>query len=513
MNKHLALLTITIFTITSSFSQEDFTKYIDPTIGNVAPFLVPTFPTMHLPNQMMRMYPIKKDYISDQVDAFPFQVTSHRSPGILPMKIATGEVTNASWNKKMTIDHDLEIIHPWFYSTYLIDDDIKVSFTPSEKGAIYKIDFPENSQKNVLIKGSENMVFSKDKNYFNVTEVVSKKTGGTNPVTSSMSVFLYGEILDVNNNPINEYEFTSNKQKITLSGGANAPSTILIKYAVSYVSLEQAKLNFEKELRTQSFDELSKSGKKRWEKTINQIQVEGGTEAEKRTFYTSLYRTYERMVNINEDGKYYSGYDQKVHTSKRSFYVDDWIWDTYRAQHPLRTILDPDMEDDMLNSYTLMYEQSGWMPTFPQVFGNHLCMNSYHSSAIFIDGYRKGLKNYNVEKAYEGIKKNLIAGTFIPWRQGTPRLPIDDIYHKKGYFPSLKIDEKETEPNVDSFEKRQPVAVSLGVTYDFWALAELSKELGKKNDYVFLPQKPKIIKPYGILKNACLCQKTVTAIG
>ena len=89
------------------------------------------------------------------------------------------------------------------------------------------------------------------------------------------------------------------------------------------------------------------------------------------------------MIDINEYGKYYSGYDKKVHKSKRAFYVDDWIWDTYLAQHPLRTILNPEMENEMLNSYTLMYEQSGWMPTFPQVQGNHLCMNAYHSSAIY----------------------------------------------------------------------------------------------------------------------------------
>ncbi|MCK7531364.1 MAG: glycoside hydrolase family 92 protein [Marinilabiliales bacterium] len=96
--------------------------------------------------------------------------------------------------------------------------------------------------------------------------------------------------------------------------------------------------------------------------------MKGGTEAQKRTFYTSLYRTYERMVDINEGGKYFSGYDGKVHESTRPFYVDDWIWDTYRAHHPLRTILEScRLENDMLNSYVLMYEQSGWMPTFPQI--------------------------------------------------------------------------------------------------------------------------------------------------
>ena len=167
------------------------------------------------------------------------------------------------------------------------------------------------------------------------------------------------------------------------------------------------------------------------------------------------------MVDINEYGQYFSGYDGMVHESDRPFYVDDWIWDTYLAAHPLRTILDPEMENDMLNSYTLMYEQSGWMPTFPQVHGNHMCMNAYHSSAIFIDAYRKGLRDYDVQKAYEGIRKNLMEGTFIPWRQGTPRRPIDDFYHQHGFFPALSPGQEETEAQMDGFEKRQAV---VGIT-------------------------------------------------
>jgi predicted alpha-1,2-mannosidase len=219
-------------------------------------------------------------------------------------------------------------------------------------------------------------------------------------------------------------------------------SPLYLKYAVSYISPDQAKYNYDKELDRVSFDQLSARGKEIWEETIGQIRVKGGTEAQRRTFYSSLYRTYERMVDINEYGQYYSGYDGQVHISDRPFYVDDWVWDTYLAHHPLRTILDPEMQNDMLNSYTLMYEQSGWMPTFPQVHGNHMCMNSYHSAALFIDGVRKGLSDFNVEKAYEGVRKNLMEGTFIPWRQGTPRRPIDDFYHEKGYFPSLRPGKK-----------------------------------------------------------------------
>ncbi len=390
------------------------------------------------------------------------------------MKVGSGNVH---------IDHDLEIVHPWHYSTYLIEDDIRVSFTPGSKGAIYKLEFPDSNKGSILIEGTgQFLAHPEGDGTFTLEDKIIYKTKGIFSETREMTVFAFGQICDEKGATISMAELLSDDEKFLIRLSGDAPSTVLLKYAISYISYDQAKINFTKEVEEVEFEKLSASGKSRWEETIGQIRVEGGTTAQKRTFYTSLYRTNERMVDINEYGQYYSGYDGQVHKSERPFYVDDWIWDTYLAAHPLRTILDPEMENDMLNSYTLMYEQSGWMPTFPQVHGNHMCMNAYHSSAIFIDAYRKGLKNYNVESAYEGIRKNLMEGSFIPWRQGTSRRPIDDFYHQNGYFPSLKPGEKETEPQMDGFEKRQPVSVSLGINYDFWALSELAGELGKEDE-------------------------------
>ncbi|MFC2115058.1 GH92 family glycosyl hydrolase [Bacteroidota bacterium] len=483
MRQRILFILLIIISIISSCSQEDFTKYVDPTIGNVSKMLVPTYPTFHLPNQMIRMFPVKKDYIDDQITGFPLQVISHRSKGILQMKVTLGELSASSWRTKMNIDHDLEIMHPWLYSTYLIDDDIRVSFTPGEKCAIYKIEFPSAANKNVLLSGSKNMVSSStEMSSFTMEETVKITDRGIDPETRILPIYIYGKLTGITNQPVNEAKIIPGAERLSISFPENAPATILIKYAVSYVSPHQARNNFELELNEGGFDELASNGKKRWETVINQIEVEGGTEAQKRSFYTSLYRTYERMIDINEEGKYFSGYDGKVHESTRPFYVDDWIWDTYRATHPLNTILDPAKENDILNSYTLMYEQSGWMPTFPQVHGNHMCMNSYHSSAIFIDGYRKGLRDFDIEKAYEGIHKNLTEATFIPWRQGLPKRPIDDFYHEKGFFPALRPGEVETEPLMDDFERRQAVAVTLGISYDAWTLAQLSSELGKNDD-------------------------------
>jgi len=474
--------------ISSFFStaaaRTDFTKFVDPRIGNVSTFLVPTYPTFQLPNQQLRMFPIKTDYIADQVTAWPLQVMSHREAGILRMKVSLDEITNKTWTDKMTIDHDRETVHPWHYSTYLVDDEITVSFTPAKKCAIYKIDFPASAKKNILIAGTEAMKSEALRaNTFSMIEQYTYTTKGTSPETRSLSAFCYGEMTDVNGNPLKNIQILPSKGRMTITITENEAKSVLIKYAISYISIEQAKKNFKAEIAGANFENTVAAGKKAWEKVINQIEVTGGTEAQKRSFYTSLYRTYERMIDINEDGQYYSGYDGKVHQSNRPFFVDDWIWDTYRAKHPLNSILNPQMQSDILNSYVQMYEQSGWMPTFPETLGNHLCMNCYHSSALFIDAYRKNIAGYDLKKAYEGVKKNLTQATMIPWRQGILKVALDDFYHQKGYFPALQPDQKETEPLVDGYEKRQPVAVTLGMSYDAWTLAELAKELKIDDDY------------------------------
>jgi len=335
----------------SAFAQEDFTRYIDPTIGNVAQFLVPTYPTMHLPNQMIRMFLVKQDYITDQVDAFPLQVVTHRAAGIMQMKVALGDITAESWKQKMNIDHDLEVVHPWFYSTYLIDNDIRVSFVPGIKSAVYKFDFPGGKKKNILIRGNGEITgtVNPDKS-FHLKEKIDYKTRGIFSETRTMYAYVYAVITDEKNQTVSGAEMKLEEQKFAVVLPEASTSTVFLKYAVSYISFEQAKINFEKELSSISFEALIASGKKAWEKVTNQIEVEGGTEAQKRTFYTSLYRTYERMVDVNEYGRYFSGYDGKVHESTRPFFVDDWIWDTYRATHPLRTILNPQLKKDMPNS-------------------------------------------------------------------------------------------------------------------------------------------------------------------
>ena len=129
------------------------------------------------------------------------------------------------------------------------------------------------------------------------------------------------------------------------------------------------------------------------------------------------------MVNITEDGKYYSAFDHQVHQDSRPFYVDNWLWDTYRALEPLQTLLNPEMEADKVQSYVRMYQQSGWMPEFAVLWGNHECMTGNHAAAWMADVWAKGVTNFDLKTGYAGVRKNSVEGTWLPWRRGPKSSP------------------------------------------------------------------------------------------
>ncbi|MBO9561214.1 MAG: GH92 family glycosyl hydrolase [Niastella sp.] len=485
--KRCALITALYLTLSVVRIQAQVTAldYIDPTIGNVGTLLQPTRPTVQLPNQVMRMFPIRPDYMDDQISSFPMLVVSHRLGEAFSMKPFSKQVTVDSWKYELTYDHDLEVTRPWYYSTYLIDEDITVEFAPGKKTGIFRFEFPRKAAQKALLLD----IYNKGAGGWKLTD--GREVEAMETYHDDIRIYLYGllsangSVQVVTNNQLGAVQTSAGTSpKTMISFPASTTGKIEFRYAISYISPEQAKKNFQQELTNTTFEQLKANGEKAWAGVINQIQVEGGTPAQKRTFYSALYRCYERMVDITEDNQYYSGFDKKIHDTKRPFYVDDWSWDTYLAHHPLRTILNPAQEEDMLNSYVKMYEQSGWMPTFPVLFGDHACMNGFHSSVTFLDAHRKGLKNFDIQKAYEGMKKNANEATMVPWRNG-PKCELDDIYHSKGYFPALHPGEKETVSLVHPFEKRQAVAVTLGGAYDDWAVGELAKELGKQEDYKF----------------------------
>jgi predicted alpha-1,2-mannosidase len=437
---------------------------VDPRIGGVGVLLAPTRPTVHLPNGMIRVYPIRKDGLDDQIRSFPLTIISHRLGELFWLMPHSGAITDRSWGDAKTCDN--EQFSPNSYSATLDESQIQVAFAPGERSGYFDFHFPDSTP--ILLLANR---FTGE-----MTPIGDNAVSGVERF-NDMQAFLYGEF----STPV-AFTRTENGGKPRIIARAlHRTNKLAFRYGISFISIDQARINLHSEIASQTFDKLKQSALKRWNQTLGQIEIEGGTPSQRRVFYTSLYRTYERMVNISEQGRYYSAFDHQVHDDPRPFYTDNWIWDTYRALEPLHTLLNPSMEADKIQSYVRMYEQSGWMPSFAVLWGDHACMTGNHAAAWIADAWWKGVRNFDLPKAYEGLRKNSLEATLLPWRNG-PRTVLDDFHNTHGFFPALHPGEKETVPEVSSFERRQSLSVTLGSSYDDWCLAQLADSSGHLSD-------------------------------
>ena len=454
-------------------------EYVNPYMGNISHLLVPTYPTVHLPNSMMRVYPERADFTGDRLGGLPLIVTSHRGSSAFNLSPYQGD--ESGLRPVVALSYDQEKLTPYRYQVYLDEQNVDVDFAPSRQSAVYSLTF-ENEAPSYLVFNSRR----------GEIEVNGNAVSGFQYIEGNTKVYLYAEV-DKTPEKVGTLTDGAVKTDVLKKEGENAAVVMAfpanvgkvgVRYGVSFIDAEQAKKNLQREIAAYDVDVVAKAGQNAWNQALDKIQVEGGTEDDKTVFYTSLYRCFERPVCISEDGRYYSAYDGKVHEDGgRPFYVDDWIWDTYRATHPLRALIDAEREGDIVNSFLLMAEQMGtnWMPTFPEVTGDSRRMNSNHGVATVIDAYRKGVRGFDLAKAYEACRKGMEEKTLIPW-SGKPAGWLDQFYKEHGYIPALRPGEKETVENVSMWEKRQPIAVTLGTAYDQWCLGQIAQELGKKDE-------------------------------
>lgn len=450
--------------------------YVDPYIGNISHLLVPTFPTIQLPNSMLRVYPERADYTSELLNGLPIIVTNHRERSAFNLSPYQGD----SLRPVMAYTYDNERLTPYSYSVELDDNRIKAEYALSHQSAQYRITFEPDKPAYVIVN-SRNGAIRVGHNFI----------CGRQQLSNNTNVYLYIEPQEeaieagvVENGVIEGSKDLAEGTNVCAAWRfAEGTSTVNLRYGISFISEEQAEKNLRREQKEYNLENLVQTGRDIWNETLGRIRVEGGTEDEKIVFYSSFYRTFERPVCMSEDGRYFSAFDGQVHNDNGTpFYTDDWIWDTYRAAHPLRVLIDRQKEEDIIDSYLRMAEQMGnlWMPTFPETTGDTRRMNSNHAVATVADALAKGL-HVDTVKAYEACRRGMEEKTLAPW-SGNPAGWIDAFYHDHGYIPALRPDEQETDPNVHPFEKRQPVAVTLGTSYDQWCLSRIATALGKTEE-------------------------------
>jgi predicted alpha-1,2-mannosidase len=466
-----------------SRQQKEAADYVNPNIGGIGQLLQPTYPTVKLPYGMMSISPITTPgitdrYLADKIYGFP--------AGGMTLMPMTGSAETDPAKYASLYDHDLETATPYYYAATLETYNIEVEYTVSARAAYYRFAFPEGAPAHVLFSVPQDG----ELNLPSPTALSGRVGGGGVSGRGSRPSYFYAEFSKAvtSSNKLTEIQIPrARRQPVGTGLGIMADFTpakggqIGVRIGTSYISIDQARQNLQREIPAWNFDQTRTQARTTWNQALNKIAVKGGTEEQRTIFYTGLYRVLANPTNTTEDGKYFSPTDKQVHSADgHGFYAGSGgLWGSYRSLYPLLLLLDPAQQLDFVRSFLAMYDQTG-----PMLGTGRTSMIGHHVAALVLDTYMKGYRDFDVAKAYEGLKKNAMAATMLPWRD-VPLTSLDRVYLEKGFFPALKKGEKETVKEVNPFERRQAVGVTLETAYDDWCTAQMAKALNKQEDYEY----------------------------
>lgn len=273
----------------------------------------------------------------------------------------------------------------------------------------------------------------------------------------------------------NQFKFYSNNDSPIAGDSIGAWFTfdfkkdeqVLVQVGISYVSIENARLNLDTEQAGFDFDKVRKTAENEWEKTLSAITVEGGTKDEKTIFYTALYHINLHPNVLNDVNGEYPLMESNGtgKNSSKSRYTVFSLWDTYRCFHPFMSLVYPDIQLDMVNSMVDMYKESGWLPKWELNSRETFTMNGDPALPVIADTWLRGLKDFDVEAAYTAMIKSATT----PEKNNKIRVS-NDFYLLNGYVPLL-----------EKFDNS--VSVALEYYIADWNLAQLAKALGKADDH------------------------------
>jgi predicted alpha-1,2-mannosidase len=243
--------------------------------------------------------------------------------------------------------------------------------------------------------------------------------------------------------------------------------TVTLKLAISYISVDNARANLEAEAGAKDFDQVLGDAQEAWEQRLSLIRVDGGTEKQRRIFYTALFRVFQMPTLFQDVNGEYLGFDRQVHATRDCDYFTDLsLWDTFRTVHPLYTLIAPRDQRDMLVSLVRMVEQGGWLPRWPSGHGYSNSMLGTPADIVIADSYLKGIRDFDVETAYQAMRRTALGPT-PPGAAFSGRRGIEQ-YLQYGYCPAGLVDES--------------VSRTLEYAWADHAVAALAETLGHTND-------------------------------
>jgi predicted alpha-1,2-mannosidase len=379
-----------------------------------------------------------------------------------------------------------ETAAPGYYSVMLKDYDIKVELTASARAGMHRYSFPKGKDAGVII--DVNHTLQSHLNEINKIEIVSPYEIRGYKLTKGWArehhVYFHAVFsqpftyqLAVQSTLVNSESKTLDAvgAKAMLKFNSIPGNELLVKVGISAVDFQGAKNNV-MEITGWNFNEVKESASEEWNKWLQKIEIKGGTPDQQKIFYTALYHTaISPNVFTDADGRY-RGMDKKIHQSANGSnnYTVFSLWDTFRAFHPLMTLINGSRNEEWIRALVKKYEEGAVLPMWELSSNETGTMIGYHSVPVIVDAYMKGYRNFNVEKAYEAIVKS---STY-----DTVSIHFSDDEVKNNLMPMAKY-YNEALGFIPCDKENESVSKALEYAYNDWCIAQMAKALGKENDY------------------------------
>jgi len=300
--------------------------------------------------------------------------------------------------------HDNEVAEPGYYKVHLDSTEIGVELTVSKRSGIQKYQFSEGSKQIVILDlEHRDEVLDSKVNMYSDTEI----GGHRHSKAWATDQYLFFNM--VFSRPFKNMTFLNDvnegkKVKVAFEFDPSESNILEIKVGISPVDEEGARKNRREELDGKSFGQVKNEAQNIWEQKLEKIVVESDNDDYKTNFYTSMYHvSIAPNLYQDVDGRY-RGMDLKIHETKDfDYYTVFSLWDTYRAAHPLYTIIEQDRTNDFINTFLAKYDEGGIMPIWDLSACYTGCMIGYHAVPVIADAYLKGLRGYDIDKAFEVI--------------------------------------------------------------------------------------------------------------
>lgn len=426
------------------------------------------FPGASLPNAMVQLSPVTQfrsgagyQYEDTVIYGFSHTNKGHWNLLHIPLLPVTGMISPADYCSRY--NHTNESAHPGYYQVVLERYGINAELTSTLRCAYHKYTFRPEDDKKLLadMMRSNNRVSE-----WEIRKIDEYTFAGYQHAEGKM--YFYA----VSNYRIADIEqVKDDRHEVSLVNFADSRGAkpLELKIGCSFVSIENAKMNLEQEMLDKDFAEVRNAAEQTWENLLAKIQVDGGTEREKRIFYSCLYRSFLwPALRSDVNGEYTDAKGQTVNNGFR-YYTDPSFWDDYRNKLILLGMISPDVTTDVIKSIIDKGEKrKGYMPTF---------FHGDHAAAFIAGNYLRGLKDFDVNRAYKLLLKNAT----VPGEGGRPYL---DEYIRQGW-----IAEKDT-TNVPTWDEyKAAVTKTVEYAYDDYATALVAKELGDEENYKTLMER------------------------